>query len=472
MLTTSDQDARQNGVGLGTRLGSVAAIGLADDDGWSDHPFGLVIGGIQPIDIQEPQQVRPMLAEPFGKAGILFVRQAALRGDQLVQLGFEGAGPLGEGEGIQVRLFGFQVQALLQQGGHLPGKVQRSPGFALAHLLQVLEQMPDAFLLQPIAQALLVIGQETIGSQDAFELLAQDIDHHVARAIRPDIVDRDRVIGKNPQPRRERSDPPTGLIHMDSSALADQLDQSFVDRSGRASQFAICAAPPAPANLQTEAVVQRFAHFGIGNAQPMFEIAGQGLRPRTDHHLPRRARGMRNLILMPRPHSSVAMAAIPAIGQIPRDERRHFWKINLKLLMLLPLAQLAATLWAAGQFSHLRFIHFFQARFGSLHKAPLSNFPSRPLRMFDPLPTRKWRGLPPPSLFQLFDLCLQNFHLLLQSLVLLLQQLILPLQDLIADQHLCQLCLHLRNPLLARLRRGGYVPALAHEISVQFSAYL
>jgi hypothetical protein len=175
MLTTSDQNARQNGVGLGTRLGPVAAIGFADDDGWSDHPFGLVIGGIQPIDIQEAQQVRPMLAEPFGKAGILFVRQAALRGNQLVQPGFEGAGPLGEGEGIQVRLLSFQVQALLQQGGHLPGKLQRSPGFALAHLFQIAKQVTYTFLFQPILQAPLVIRQETIRSQDAMELLAQNI---------------------------------------------------------------------------------------------------------------------------------------------------------------------------------------------------------------------------------------------------------------------------------------------------------
>ncbi len=44
MLMSSHQDTRKNRMRLSTRLGSVAAIGFADDHGWTNHAFGLIVG--------------------------------------------------------------------------------------------------------------------------------------------------------------------------------------------------------------------------------------------------------------------------------------------------------------------------------------------------------------------------------------------------------------------------------------------
>ena len=76
----------------------------------SEHSFGLVVGGIQTGDVEKPQQMRTMFAQAFGEASILFVRQPALEGNELIQSGFEGTRSLGEGEGTQIRLFRFQSQ--------------------------------------------------------------------------------------------------------------------------------------------------------------------------------------------------------------------------------------------------------------------------------------------------------------------------------------------------------------------------
>ena len=84
-----DQDTRQDSMGLCARLGAVTAIRFARDDGGSDHPFGLVIGGVQTVDVEETQQVRAVFSQAPGKAGIVLVRQPTLRGNQLIQSGFQ-----------------------------------------------------------------------------------------------------------------------------------------------------------------------------------------------------------------------------------------------------------------------------------------------------------------------------------------------------------------------------------------------
>ncbi len=281
----------------------------------------------------------------------------------------------------------------MQEWGHLLCKLQSPPGLALAHLLQVGEQMTDAFLFQPVPQSSLIVCQKAVGCQNAFELLAQDIDDHVAGAVGADIVDGNLAIGEDPQPSRQGPDVPTRLVCMHHAALTDQLDQSFIHGSGHASQFAIGAAPATATDLQAEAVVQRFTHFGIRNTQTMLEIARQRLGARPNHHSPSRSRGVRNWIGMPRSHSFSAMTAITTVGQKVRDHRLHFRKVNLKLLMLPSLPQPPATLRAAGQFRHLRLVHFFQTRLGVLHKTALSHFPPRMLRMLHPMPPCKRRRL-------------------------------------------------------------------------------
>lgn len=171
MLTTSDQDARQNGMSRCPTPGAVAAIGFASDDRRAQHMFCLIVGGVQLIGIQEPQQMRAVFAQAFGKAGIVAIGQPALRCDQNIQARLQSLGTLEEGKWVQAGFLLFQSQRLLQDGCHLAGKVQSPTCLALLHLLQFFQQVSDTFLLQPDGQSLFIIGQITVRSQDALELL-------------------------------------------------------------------------------------------------------------------------------------------------------------------------------------------------------------------------------------------------------------------------------------------------------------
>lgn len=53
MLTTGDQDTREDGMGISTLTGAVAAVDLASDHSRSQHAFCLVIGRFQVICLVE-----------------------------------------------------------------------------------------------------------------------------------------------------------------------------------------------------------------------------------------------------------------------------------------------------------------------------------------------------------------------------------------------------------------------------------
>jgi hypothetical protein len=57
---------------------TVAAIGFAGDHGRPQHTFGSIIGCLQPIYVQETQQMRAVFAQTFGKTGIIGITKAAL----------------------------------------------------------------------------------------------------------------------------------------------------------------------------------------------------------------------------------------------------------------------------------------------------------------------------------------------------------------------------------------------------------
>ena len=152
---------------------------------------------------------------------------------------------LGERARGERRFFSLQGQGFLQESGCLASKVQRSSGFGLVHLLQVFQQMAQTFLFEPVLQSAVVVGQETIGGQDAGEVRAEDIEDHIAAAVGADGVDGEVTMGEDPQPGRERADPPAGLIDIHDTALADGFEQFFVHWPSGASQLLICLAPPA-----------------------------------------------------------------------------------------------------------------------------------------------------------------------------------------------------------------------------------
>ena len=141
MLMRSNQDTRQDGVSFCSVPSAVATVGFSGDHRRSQHPFGLIVGGIQAVDVQKAQQVRPVLPQPFGKADIIGIGQSATRGDEPVQSVFQISSLLREGERIQSRLLHLELQRLAQQGTHLLGKLQRATLFDFLHLFQIGEQM-------------------------------------------------------------------------------------------------------------------------------------------------------------------------------------------------------------------------------------------------------------------------------------------------------------------------------------------
>ncbi len=216
---------------------TVAAIGLASNDRWSEHALSQVVGGFESIDVKETQEVRPVLAQAFGKASIVRIGEAARCSNQAIQSLFEILCPLGEGAGGKCRFLSFQSQCFLQQAGGLAGKVQRSSGFGLVHLLQVFQQMAEAFLFEPVVQSAVIVGQEPIGGQDAGEVIAQDVEDHIAAAVGADGVDGEITMCEDPQPGRERADPPAGLIGIHDTTLPDGLQQFFIHGSSGAASF-------------------------------------------------------------------------------------------------------------------------------------------------------------------------------------------------------------------------------------------
>ncbi len=71
MLMTGHQNARENGMRIGTLAGAVAAIGFPGDHCGPQHTLGLIVGGFQVIHVKEAQQMRAMFAQPSGETGIV-----------------------------------------------------------------------------------------------------------------------------------------------------------------------------------------------------------------------------------------------------------------------------------------------------------------------------------------------------------------------------------------------------------------
>ena len=131
-----------------------------------------------------------MLTQSFGKAGIVRVGEVPGEGDQSIPSLFEIPSPLGEG---------VRGECFLQQAGGLTGEVQRSPRFRLVHLLQIFEQMAQAFLFEPVLQTAVVVSQEPIGGHDAGKVFPQDIEDDIAAAVGPDGIDGEVRVGEDPQ---------------------------------------------------------------------------------------------------------------------------------------------------------------------------------------------------------------------------------------------------------------------------------
>ena len=139
MLATGSQDTGKDGMGVGALAGTIAAIGFAGNDSWSEHAFGQIVGGFQVIDIEETQQMRAVFAQTFGETDILRVGKPAVGADQSIQSGFQVLAALEEGGWIQAGFVFLEFERFLQEAGELASEVQCSPGIVFLHVLQVFE---------------------------------------------------------------------------------------------------------------------------------------------------------------------------------------------------------------------------------------------------------------------------------------------------------------------------------------------
>ena len=263
MLTTRNQDARQNGMSSRTWFGAIATVGLACDHGGAQHPLGQVIRSVQLLDVKKAQQMRAMFAQAFGEAGIVEIAESAVRRDQGVKTRLQVLGVLEESKWVQVGFLPFQSQSLLQDGRHLAGKLQRSPTLALLHLFQILEQVAQTFLLQPGAQSLIIVGKETVRSQNSLELLTQDVDHDITAAVGADRVYGGFAIREDPQLGGQCANSPTGLIGVDDTALPDHFKQLCINGAGSVGKFLVGLTPATTAHLQPKGILQNFTHFAV-----------------------------------------------------------------------------------------------------------------------------------------------------------------------------------------------------------------
>ena len=49
-------------MGIRAIVTAVAAVGFTSDDGWAQHTFGLVVGGIEVIDVEKAKNVLAVFA--------------------------------------------------------------------------------------------------------------------------------------------------------------------------------------------------------------------------------------------------------------------------------------------------------------------------------------------------------------------------------------------------------------------------
>jgi hypothetical protein len=313
LLMTGHEHTGKNGMSRSPLLGAVAAVGLASNDGRSQHALRQVIGRLEIVDVEETQEVRTVLAQASGKASIVGIGEALRGSDQGIQAIFQILSTLGEEGGGEGGFLSLQGQGGLQESGGLASKVQSSSRLTFLHLLQVGQQVAQAFLFEPVGQFAVIVGCETIGGEDPGEVRAQDVEDHITAAVDPDGVDGQVAMGKDPQPGSQRSDPPTGLIGVDHTALADRLQQLFVDGSCGASQRLVGLTPAAAADLQSKGIVEHFTDLAVGHPQAMLQIGGQRPGAWSDHH-PRCPRRLRGLLRMARAYSPVASTAVAAVG--------------------------------------------------------------------------------------------------------------------------------------------------------------
>ena len=172
--------------------GAVAAVGLAGNDGGSQHALGQIIGSFQVIDIQETQEMRAMFAQAFGKAEHCRDRDSLRWGPiNVSRRASKSRACWRKCEADQAGFLCFQGQALPARRSSLGGRSAGPVHFGSRSSPSDLAADARRIFASARSSSAVVIGQETVRSQDAVELSTQNIEQHIAAAIIPDGIDAD-----------------------------------------------------------------------------------------------------------------------------------------------------------------------------------------------------------------------------------------------------------------------------------------
>src|SRR5579859_1880569 len=290
----------------------------------------------------------PLLTEPLGHASIVRVREPPALTDKPIKLPLQPTKSLVEPLLAQPGLFLLQFKSLAQHGSDGSREAHRPFRLLQLHLLEIFLDVPQALLLKPLQEKMMVIGQETVGMQYSLELFSKDTHHHLMGARGIDGIDGDTLAGKGPQPGREHPNSPARFIGKDRCALSKRQEHLIINRLGRLCQPYVRLAERTPSDRQVPGCAEELGYLGVRHSQPMLHVSGKSsnIGAKMDA---RSTCGRGRLLLMAGTHSLLAGRTVAAVADKAPCLRPHHRGVHLKVLVRTDLLEFAPTLRAATQ---------------------------------------------------------------------------------------------------------------------------
>src|ERR1019366_7039019 len=123
------------------------------------------------------------------------------------------------------------------------------------------------------------VSTETINNEIAIKVRSKNFLRHLMATgafARPNRIDRDVFVGKNPEPGVDRTDPPTRFVGVNDVATTQRIDQQVVRRLGEFGQSLLGTHQGGRRYVQVAVGVEKIGDLAIRNAEAMFEFGGHG----------------------------------------------------------------------------------------------------------------------------------------------------------------------------------------------------
>ncbi len=173
--------------------------------------FGPVVRRIQARDLQEREQLIPMMIQVLGEPGVLRIR--VLSGQQVIHLGVEV--PLDHKRSVIGHLPGDlpvpRLKALLENRFHAAREPNRPAGHGLLYLVATVQQVVQTLLVDGLCEP--VIGQLAIVDHDAGEVDPEHALRNDGAAMGVDHVAGQLRVREHVKPLADPADTPSGLVH-------------------------------------------------------------------------------------------------------------------------------------------------------------------------------------------------------------------------------------------------------------------